>query len=85
MVSTDTPPFLLRWSDDCQSVSYDDRLTITMGQFRTLPDVALREAKGSCDTLNSAGLAGMPGRLSTSTTSNKRLSMVTGHGWPRPL
>jgi hypothetical protein len=51
MAATDTPPFLLRWSDDGQSVSYDDQLTITMGQFRTLPDVVLREAEGLCDTL----------------------------------
>jgi hypothetical protein len=51
MAATDTPPFLLRWSDDSQSVSYDDRLTITMDQFRTLPDVVLRMAERLCDTL----------------------------------
>ena len=51
MAATDTPPLLLRWSDDGQSVSYDDLLTITMGQFRTLLDVVLREAEGLCDTL----------------------------------
>jgi hypothetical protein len=51
MAATYTPPFLLRWIDDSQSVSYDDRLTITMDQFRALPDVVLREAEGLCDKL----------------------------------
>ena len=33
MAAIDTPPFLLQWSDDGQFVLYDDRLTITIGQF----------------------------------------------------
>lgn len=51
MAATDAPPFLLRWSDDSQSVSYDDRLTITMAQFRALPGVALGEAERLCNEL----------------------------------
>lgn len=49
--ASDPPSFLLRWSDDGQSVAYNDRLTITMAQYRALVDVVLDEAERLCDEL----------------------------------
>ncbi len=51
VASSDAPSFLLLWSDDGQSVSYDDCLTITMAQFRAFVDVVLGEAERLCDEL----------------------------------
>lgn len=44
IASSETPPFLLRWSDDGQSMSHSDALTITMDAFRRLPQTLLDEA-----------------------------------------
>ncbi|KAH7199222.1 hypothetical protein BKA60DRAFT_470242 [Fusarium oxysporum] len=51
IASSETPPFLLRWSDDGQSVSHGDLLTISMGSFRQLPQALLGEASRLCAEL----------------------------------
>ncbi|KAK2598909.1 hypothetical protein QQS21_005651 [Conoideocrella luteorostrata] len=38
MARTDTPPFLLRWSEDSQIVFHGDVLRLSMGDFRHLPE-----------------------------------------------
>jgi hypothetical protein len=44
MSRTDTPPHLLRWSDNGQVVSLGDEISISMSQFRRLPDHFIAEA-----------------------------------------
>ena len=51
VAGSDTPPFLLRWSDDGQSVSHGDSVTISIGQFRRLSEVLLEEASRLCAEL----------------------------------
>ncbi|KAF5261492.1 hypothetical protein FOXYS1_7818, partial [Fusarium oxysporum] len=51
IASSETPPFLLRWSDDGQSVSHGDLLTISIGSFRQLPQALLGEASRLCAEL----------------------------------
>ena len=51
IAASDAPSFLLQWSDDSQSISYNDDLTITMAQFQNLTDVVLCEAERLCDEL----------------------------------
>ncbi|KAG7408489.1 hypothetical protein Forpe1208_v012076 [Fusarium oxysporum f. sp. rapae] len=48
---SETPPFLLGWSDDGQSVSHGDLVTISMGSFRQLPQALLGEAGRLCAEL----------------------------------
>ncbi len=45
---TDTPSYLLRWSDNGHIVSLDDKLSVSMGQFRRLPEHFIREADLIC-------------------------------------
>ncbi|KAH7248230.1 hypothetical protein B0J15DRAFT_562411 [Fusarium solani] len=45
---TDTPPCLLRWSDNGQVVSLGEEISISMGQFRRLPEHFIKEAAGLC-------------------------------------
>jgi hypothetical protein len=51
IAGSETPPFLLRWSDDGQSISHGDLITLSMGSFRTLPQVLLEEAGRLCAEL----------------------------------
>lgn len=51
VAGSDTPPFLLSWSDDGQTVSHGDKLSISMGQFRRLPEAMLEEASRLCAEL----------------------------------
>ncbi|EXL66159.1 hypothetical protein FOPG_17649 [Fusarium oxysporum f. sp. conglutinans race 2 54008] len=51
MSRTDTPPHLLRWSDDGQVVSLGDKISISMSQFRRLPDHFITEAVRLCDEM----------------------------------
>jgi hypothetical protein len=51
IAGSETPSFLLRWSDDGQSVSHGDALTISMDCFRQLPQVLLGEAGRLCAEL----------------------------------
>lgn len=51
MAASETPAFLLRWSDDGQVVSHGDALTLSMECFRTLPDTLLAEADRLCTEL----------------------------------
>lgn len=51
IAGSETPPFLLRWSADGQSVSHDNTLTITMETFRYLPRLILDEAGRLCTDL----------------------------------
>ncbi|KAM6506734.1 hypothetical protein FALCPG4_018851 [Fusarium falciforme] len=48
MSRTDTPPCLLRWSDNGQVVSLGDEISISMGQFRRLPEHFIKEAARLC-------------------------------------
>ncbi|KAF9769836.1 hypothetical protein IL306_012675, partial [Fusarium sp. DS 682] len=41
---TDTPPHLLRWSDNGQVVSLGDEISVSMSQFRRLPEHFIKEA-----------------------------------------
>ncbi|OAQ58466.1 telomere-associated RecQ helicase [Purpureocillium lilacinum] len=51
MARSDTPPFLLRWSDDGQSVSLDGEVDVTMAKFRRLCDHFISEAETLCSEL----------------------------------
>ncbi|KAI3572849.1 hypothetical protein IWW34DRAFT_824118 [Fusarium oxysporum f. sp. albedinis] len=51
MSRTDTPPHLLRWSDNGQVVSLGDEISISMSQFRRLPDHFIAEAARLCDEM----------------------------------
>ncbi|KAH6974818.1 hypothetical protein EDB80DRAFT_659046 [Ilyonectria destructans] len=51
MSQSDTPPFLLRWSDDGQKISLGDKIEISMGQFRLLPEHFIEEATRLCTEL----------------------------------
>lgn len=47
----DSPPFLLYWSDDGQSVSWEGSLPLTMFQFRQLSSQLILEAERLCREL----------------------------------
>ncbi|KFY67854.1 hypothetical protein V496_01372 [Pseudogymnoascus sp. VKM F-4515 (FW-2607)] len=48
---TDPPSFLLRWSDDGETVSYGDDFNLTMEIFRGLAEPSLTKAEGLRDDL----------------------------------
>jgi Orsellinic acid/F9775 biosynthesis cluster protein D len=48
---TDPPSFILRWSDDSETVSYGDDFTLTMESFRGLAEHFLTKAEELCDAL----------------------------------
>ena len=48
---TDPPSFLLRWSDDGETVSYGDDFSLTMESFRGLAEHFLTKAEELCDDL----------------------------------
>ncbi|KAF5715321.1 telomere-associated helicase [Fusarium mundagurra] len=48
---TDTPPHLLRWSDNGQVVSLGDEISISMSQFRRLPEHFIKEAATLCNEM----------------------------------
>ncbi|RKK62815.1 hypothetical protein BFJ69_g16984 [Fusarium oxysporum] len=48
---SDTPPFLLHWSDDGHTVSLGDEISVSMGQFRLLPEYFIREANRLCSEM----------------------------------
>ncbi|EWZ27911.1 hypothetical protein FOZG_18376 [Fusarium oxysporum Fo47] len=45
IAGSETPAFLLRWSDDSQTVSYKDEISVNMEQFRRLPMTLLECAE----------------------------------------
>uniref|UniRef100_A0A0D2XRY5 Uncharacterized protein n=2 Tax=Fusarium oxysporum (strain Fo5176) TaxID=660025 RepID=A0A0D2XRY5_FUSOF len=45
IAGSETPAFLLRWSDDSQTVSYKDEISVHMEQFRRLPMTLLERAE----------------------------------------
>ncbi|KNB16555.1 hypothetical protein FOXG_21706 [Fusarium oxysporum f. sp. lycopersici 4287] len=45
IAGSETPAFLLRWSDDSQTVSYKDEISVNMEQFRRLPMTLLERAE----------------------------------------
>lgn len=51
MARSDTPPILLRWSSDGQTVSWGDGVQISMGQFRLLPEHLIEQASRLCSEL----------------------------------
>ncbi|CAG1999049.1 unnamed protein product [Fusarium graminearum] len=51
MSRTDTPPHLLRWSEEGQVVSLGEEISISMSQFRRLPDHFVTEATKLCDEM----------------------------------
>jgi hypothetical protein len=48
---TEDPPFLLRWSDDGQVVSYEGRFSLTMESYRGLARHFVDKAEALCDDL----------------------------------
>ncbi|RBA11787.1 hypothetical protein FPRO05_14224 [Fusarium proliferatum] len=48
---TDTPPHLLRWSDNGQVVSLGDEISVSMSQFRRLPERFIKEAATLCNEM----------------------------------
>jgi hypothetical protein len=48
---TDPPSYLLRWSDDGETVSYGDDFSLTMESFRGLAEHFLLKAEELCDDL----------------------------------
>ncbi|EXL40293.1 hypothetical protein FOCG_17181 [Fusarium oxysporum f. sp. radicis-lycopersici 26381] len=51
MAQSDPLTFLLRWSDDSQTVFYGDILQVTMSDFRRLPRYFIDEAESLCDDM----------------------------------
>jgi hypothetical protein len=51
MAQSDPPTFLLRWSDDSQTVFYGDILQVTMSDFRRLPRYFIDETESLCDDM----------------------------------
>ena len=50
LARSDTPPFLVRWSDDGQTLFYDDTL-ISMTEFRNFGHSLIQRAEALCDVL----------------------------------
>lgn len=48
---TEGPSFILHWSDDGQTVSLGTELTLSMDQFRTLPDLFISQAEALAQDL----------------------------------
>ncbi|KAG5754568.1 hypothetical protein H9Q70_002813 [Fusarium xylarioides] len=48
---SDTPAYLLRWSANGQAVSFRDKISISMGQFRRLPEHFIKEAARLCNEM----------------------------------
>jgi hypothetical protein len=48
---TDPPSFLLRWSDDGETVFYGDEFSVTMSRFRGLVEYFLSQAEVLCTSL----------------------------------
>lgn len=48
---TDTPSFLLRWSEDGQTVFHGGVLHLSMAEFRRLPEYLMHEAEQLCNEL----------------------------------
>jgi hypothetical protein len=51
MARSDPPSFLLRQSNDGETVSYRDEFHLTMTKFRALAEHFIGTAKGLCDDL----------------------------------
>ena len=51
MAREDPPSFLLRWSDDGQTIFYEDAFSLTMQDFCRLPKHFLNKARQLCDEL----------------------------------
>ncbi|KAK2684347.1 hypothetical protein QWA68_017017 [Fusarium oxysporum] len=51
IAGSETPAFLLKWSDDGQILSYRDDIAVHMEQFRRLPKVLLARAEALCEQL----------------------------------
>ncbi|EGU75252.1 hypothetical protein FOXB_14237, partial [Fusarium oxysporum f. sp. conglutinans Fo5176] len=51
VAKTEPPPFLLRWSDDGNVVSYGSDLTLSMEEFRGLADHFITRSEELCDEL----------------------------------
>ncbi|KAH7471991.1 hypothetical protein FOMA001_g13814 [Fusarium oxysporum f. sp. matthiolae] len=51
IAGSETPAFLLKWSDDGQVVSYRDDIAVHMEQFRRLPKVLLARVEALCELL----------------------------------
>jgi hypothetical protein len=48
---SDDPAFLLRWSEDSQTVSYRDSFSVTMGEFRHLPEHFISQLDTLCSEM----------------------------------
>ncbi|KAJ0139660.1 hypothetical protein HZ326_17414 [Fusarium oxysporum f. sp. albedinis] len=51
IAGSETPAFLLKWSDDGQILSYRDDIAVHMEQFRRLPKALLARAESLCEQL----------------------------------
>ena len=51
VAKTEPPPFLLRWSDDGNVVSYGNDFTLSMQEFRGLAEHFIAQAEELCDEL----------------------------------
>ncbi|KAF5708618.1 telomere-associated helicase [Fusarium mundagurra] len=51
MAQSDPATFLLRWSDDSETVFYVDILQVTMSDFRRLPRYFINEAESLCEDM----------------------------------
>ncbi|KAM5526752.1 hypothetical protein FOXYSP1_20871 [Fusarium oxysporum f. sp. phaseoli] len=51
IAGSETPAFLLKWSDDGQILSYRDDIAVHMEQFRRLPKVLLARTEALCEQL----------------------------------
>jgi hypothetical protein len=51
VAKTESPPFLLRWSDNGKVVSYGTDFSLSMEEFRGLADHFIARAEDLCDEL----------------------------------
>jgi hypothetical protein len=51
VAKTESPPFLLRWSDDGKVVSYGSDFSLSIKEFRGLADHFIAQAEDLCDEL----------------------------------
>ncbi|KAM0361927.1 hypothetical protein ACHAO7_011710 [Fusarium culmorum] len=74
MAQSDPPTFLLRWSDDSQTVFHGDTLQITMGDFRRLPRYFIDKAESICDDM----MFGWKPAIDLSTVKDDMTNMSRG-------
>lgn len=74
---TDVPSFMLRWSDDGQTVYYDDAFHITMSEFRGLADYFITNAEDLCSRL----MLGLSPEVDLEVVKDKLASSEVGYSF----